>query len=329
VNTPELTQVLNRPDVRDALQLAQRRLLNRGDALPDGLTVGLLDDVKKVLDRKVGAITKAAKTGSASGDDVSLLQSIRTARRALVDAVDDATGGAYRAARQTAAPRIREREAFREGAAALRQRGDQLTQRVAGQTPAEQALGLEGAATEIAERLTSRDPGRAASVLDTKARRNLDILTQQLPKAREAIQGTYDRASKLQQQARASTMRGQSTTASTLAGQEELMGTAGHLINAVDPGGALTFGPQAMAMRLLAKAYRANARARLGRGSEEVAAELADLFTRKLGDEVSQPTVLRLLQQAMSEQAIAKAAKTGRRVAAGALAGTAGSQFMR
>lgn len=327
---PGLDRVLKRPAVEEALGIARRNILNRGEALPDGATVGLLDDAKKVLDAQIEAIEDQITKGMASGADKATVRSLQSARDALVDAVDEATSGAYAKARQIAGEGIGQREAFREGAGALRSQADELTERVRGQTPAEQALGLEGASTDIVERLTARDPSRAASVFDPKTVRNLDILAQQLPKAREAIRGTYERASKIQNQARASTMRGQSTTSSTLAGQQELAdNAAGTVLNALDPGNALTFGGKAIALRLLAKAYRLNARARLGKGSQEVADEIAKLLTRKLGKEVSQPEVLRLLNQAMTQQAVTKATKAGRRIAAGAISGTASSAAVR
>lgn len=321
-----IDNVANRPPVAAALRAAREGYLTRGEAVPDGITVDMMDRAKKILDGDIRAIGKQMERGGADGKKTASLRDLRIARRALIEAVDAATDGQYAKARGIAQKGLRKRSAFRDGQRATYQRADKLSSELADATPEERGLLLEGAATDLQERLASSNPQNAASVFDPRTRRNLDLIAKGTD-AEVPLRETYQRAGRLQQQNRAATMRGQSTTASTLRGQQELDdASAGALSAGLDAAGKAATGRWG---QLAADAARA-AYSRYVRGvTSDVAGEAADILTRELGDEASRAEITALIRQALADRAQRGASGALRRRVAGRAGGRGASSLAR
>lgn len=276
---------------------------------PEAFRVSELDAAKKLLDARIEDLKLRISQGQDPSTNQQELLALEDARSALVGYVDRETSGAYAQARGVAKPLIQNREAFREGRSALNQRGDKLAQRVGEMSPEERALMLEGSATDLNERLTSSRDQNAASIFTPKAQRNLGILTKGTP-ADATIRRTVERASNLQRDVRASTMRGQSTTATTIGGQRDLeeASTAG----ALEKG--LTVADKAIRgswPSLAADALRA-ANARYLRGvTEDVATEAAKILTTKLGAGANKKVIADLVRAALVREGMARSIGQG------------------
>lgn len=275
-----------------------------------------LDNAKKLLDAQIDDLSDKVAKGIDKSVNSARLAAKAEARDALVSYLDEATAGGYEVARGAAAPGIRQREAFRSGTGALRKRADDLETELAGMSPDERARMLEGSATDIQERLTSRNPTNAASVFDPKARRNLDLITEGTP-AQRTIRDTFERANKLNQQARASSMRGQSTTASTLQAQQDIADAVGPI------GAVFNAGRKATSGRLLSLATDAVEFAfnKHRRGlTSNIAGEAADILTTKLGGPGNSALAKALVERALQE-AQRRSGDQVRRIGAGSIGG--------
>jgi hypothetical protein len=238
-----IEEVMKRPAIgvgahmgKSALGAARTNILNRGEAVPDGATVGLLDDVKKILDNEIESIGEKIAKGTASGADKSSVRSLESARDALVKALDDATlnnpldptsGSRYAEARAIAEKGISKREAFREGTKFATARRDRLEAEIPGMTPENQAAYREGAATSI-ENVVKSTPDRrnlAARMFGSNAEREkLRIAFQGDPKALRMIENAFKQEDQLRQQATAALAPGQSMTTPLREAVEEFRG---------------------------------------------------------------------------------------------------------
>jgi hypothetical protein len=231
-----IEEVMKRPAIKSALNAARTNILNRGEAVPDGATVGLLDDVKKILDDEIESIGEKIAQGKASGADKSGVRSLESARNALVKALDDATlnnpldsksGSRYAEARAIAEKGISKREAFREGTKFATARRDRLEAEIPGMTPENQAAYREGAATSI-ENVVQGTPDRrnlAARLFGSNAEREkLRTAFQGDPKALRMIENAFKQEDQLRQQATAALAPGQSMTTPLREAVEEFRG---------------------------------------------------------------------------------------------------------
>jgi hypothetical protein len=298
IESAKLEELMQRPAMVDAIRHVHRNLSNAGSAIPDGPNLGVMDSVKKMLDSEIETISEKIAAGKASAPEKEGRHALVALRNELVSALDESVAD-YAKARGVAEKVITTREAFRSGTGALTRKGDDLADEVGRHTPEDRAAMLEGAATDLQERVTSRNPTNAAGVFDPKARRNLDIITEGTP-AKDVIRETYGRANKINQQARASTMRGQATTASTTRGQQDLDDAVGSPLE-----GVMKIGGKAISGRwweLAADAVRA-ANARHVRGvTSSVAGDAADILTQKLDDPKASELARALVERVLRER---------------------------
>lgn len=208
-----LSKIAQRPSVADAIELAKRNLLDAGEAIPDGYTVGLIDDAKKVMDDQIESIEEAIAKGVASGKDKARVRSLRSARDQLVRHTDELLGGPdvspYAKARAAAGEGIAPREAFREG------RGygpatsrDALELAQAARNPAEREAFAEGVAHRI------RD-----DVERTQDRRNIASRFFGSPLERDKLASVFGEASPVGDALSAATRRREQATAALVPGQ--------------------------------------------------------------------------------------------------------------
>jgi hypothetical protein len=230
VRSEALDKIMGRPAIKSAITTARTNLLNSGEAVPDGVTVGLADDVKKILDDEIESIGEKITKGMASGADKSRVQSLEKARDALVGELDNLTGGEggrYAEARRVAQQGISKREAFREGTKYSTARRDRLEAEMPGMTPENQAAYREGAATSI-ENVVKATPDRrnlATRLFGSDAEREkLRTAFQGDPGALKAIEDAFKREDRFRQQATSALAPGQSITTPLREAVEEFRG---------------------------------------------------------------------------------------------------------
>lgn len=308
LNGEDLKKVASRPAVQDALEVARMNLLNRGEAIPDGLTVGLVDDAKKVLDAEIESIQEAMERGMARGKDKARLSSLESARKALVDEVDKLAPD-YQKARAVAQSHLAPKEAFREGTKFSRTRAPEVEYRQGARTPAEREAYREGALTDIAEVVGATKDRRTAAnrLFASDAERNkLQAALKDKPSALAIVEDMFTRERDLRRQATEALVPGQSMTS----------------VNARD---VAEFAPELGAIhlpvtrpRLLMSVadYFGNKAARLYqekiRGmNQEAANELGRLLITRAGDKVA----LRELIEEAERAALKRASRQATRIA--------------
>lgn len=278
VQGDEIKAVLNRPAIRDALNAARKNLLNRGDAVPDEATVGLLDDVKKILDDEIESVTEKVAQGKASGADKSSLKGLDAARRALVDQLDYATAGEYAKARAVAAKGIGKREAFREGTKYATARRDRLETDIPAMSGEQQAAYREGAATSI-ENVVQSTPDRrnlAARLFGSPAEREkLRTAFGGDPKALATLESIFKQEDALRRKATEALTSGQSMTTPLREAIDEFQGSAAEQL-------ARSTGAWNAAKRLALSGYLRSAR----NLNSKAAGELGKLLTSKPNPEL-------------------------------------------
>lgn len=335
--TMAVRNVLNRPAGRGAYEQAKKNILNMGEdhpavqawaveidphagvgvQVPDGkrsaVTVGMMQDMKVVLDEQIAAIEDAIKSGALQGEQraryTSELPGIKKVRNDLVGAVDVLTDGAYAEARRTAQPFLQAREAFREGyQSPFGSEGNVLN--AAGRMEAPDRF-AEGYATRLRDRARAARESQAgwadftSQLFDSEAaRRKMELA---IPD-RQLGPALLNERTLREQANNALVPRGSQTTPLAMGVADAVGGNVPQAI-----GGAM----QAASAPLRTGA-RLGARAlwdRFGGGlNTEAAGNAGDLLTRQLA--AADPRLQSLLEFWLQQQADQQAAQTlGQRVA--------------
>jgi len=330
--------VLQRPAGRAAYDQAKTNVLNMGEdhpsvqawrveldpqagvgvQIPDGrrkaVTVGMMDDMKKVLDEQISAIEEAITSGQIKGEQLAnikgKLPGLRQTRADIVDAVDVLTNQQYAAARQTAQPLLQQREAFREGyQSPFSTEGNVLN---APNRTAQPDYFAEGYATRLAEQMRKARESQAgwrdvtSGLLDSEAARTK--LGMAIPDPQLAQQIALER--QIRQQANNSLVQRNSQTMPLAAGV--LDATGGDVAQTMLGAAQAASAPLRTGVKLGARALWD----RFGGGlNEEAAGNAGDLLTRRLA--AADPRLRSLVEYYMQQEADRQAAQTfGQRMGA-------------
>lgn len=328
--TVRLRDVLGRPAGRAAYEEARTNALNLGlddpavqawrveidpqagvgVQIPDGsraaVTLGQMDDMKRILDDQIGDIEEAIASGAVKGEQLSRMKSrlpgLKRVRSDLVEATDVLSQGEYATARQVAAPGLQAREAFREGyQSPFGSEGNVLNSPNRASAP--QAFS-EGYATRLRDRARTARESQAgwadftSQLFDSEAARNK--LQTAIPDPK--LGPTLQLERQLREQANnALVPRGSQTTPLGMGVADAVGGDVPQAI-----GGAMQ-----MAQAPLRTGVNLGARAlweRFGGGLNTAAAgDAGDLLTRSLS--TTDPRLQSLLQYWLQQQADRQAAQ--------------------